>query len=271
MKKILFVAIATLFLFFLSACGNSTEDTETTTIAETTTEATTETTAEEETSPTFDFDALYEEVEILHDYNQCYENNCETWLVDDMLYISGKFYFEDTVVFNLNELDENIDMSAVRLLGCSSATDGTNFIAVKCNNKIWCLKEKKHNFQFELVAEDAVKAPSLMSYPMRSDRFFSFYSNDAVQYERSIFYLSVNGGVIQLDLFNNEIYSRRHNSENPVLVCDYTGVWWLQIEDFGEIEYLPTLLEKATKDGCHPETFVTRDGTSAAFVFNYAG
>lgn len=275
MKKIFIVAIATLFLFFLSACGSSTEVTETTTTTETTTEATTETTTETTTEkthePTIDFVALYEEAEVLHDYNQNYESDRETWLVDDMLYTSGKFYFKEDELFDLSELDEDIDIAEVRLLGCSTTPYGTNYIAVKSCNKIWLVKENKHTFTFGLIADDAVKAPSKMMYPMRSDRFFSFYSNDAVQYERSVFYRSVNGGIVQLDLFNNEINGRRHNSENPVLICDYTGVWWLQIEDFGEIEYLPTLLEKTTNDGCHPETYVTRDGTSTAFVFNYAG
>lgn len=193
----------------------------------------------------------------LNDYNQDISIDVNEWIVDDMTYSYGKFFYFGNKLFEAEDLKAE---SRIRLLGCSSSSDGTNFIAAKDNNKIWLIKENNHEFEFELIATDAVDHSEQLSYPMRNDCYKSFYNNDAVQYGRTIIYRSINGGLVQLDILNDHIATSKFESENPVLVYDYSGVFWLQIEDFGEIESLYDLIKLSNNPKNHPKNYVTSDG-----------
>ncbi|MGN1299180.1 MAG: hypothetical protein ACI4UE_04275 [Candidatus Scatovivens sp.] len=189
----------------------------------------------------------------LNDY-QDVSLNTDEWIIDDMTYSHGKFFYLGNKLFEAEDLKAE---SQIRLLGCSSSSDGTNFIAAKSKNKIWIIKENNHEFEFELIAKDAVDHSEQLSYPMRNDCYKSFYNNDAVQYERSIIYRSIRGGLFQVDIWNNSITtSKIDDSENPVLVYDCSGVFWLQIEDFGEVESLTDLIKLSN----HPEHCISKDG-----------
>lgn len=259
MKKfITSIAIATIFCLIFAACGNDTEATQNTS-------PNSESTTEEITKTDVSLEEDYN-IEYLHDYNQPFEANQDEWMLDEKTkYSYGKFYYENAEIFDTSTLDEKIDPEDVRLLGCSISSNGTKYIGCKHLNKIWLLVESNQEFTARLIADDAVDHCEQMIYPNRTDRYSLFYNEDAVQYERTIIYRSIYGGLKQVNLLDNFVSMSPINYSNPVLVYDYSGVFWLEIKDFSEVDYLIDLVEMSLLLENHPYTYIDKDGQSIQY------
>ena len=268
--KITSIAIAILIctLTLLTGCGNTSIETETTTktttIAETTTEAIIFEPAYEEkttSSPTEGF-------EYLHDYGQDIEFNEEQWMIsNDIYYINGKFYSNNEIIFELNTIPD-MDLNSVRLLGSSCGSEdfksGPYYIAVKSFENIWMLTIDNQQFKYELIADDAVWESEMLKFS-RTDRFGIFYNNDAVQWARTVVYRSKHGGLVQINFCNSGFAKIKIESENPVLISDYSGIYWLQLGDFREYDLID-LLHMANSPENHPANYANRLGELETFT-----
>ena len=261
MKKIFFFAIAILtilctFTLILTSC-DATPETETTTVSE----ASTETVSETTTSPTADLD-------FLRDYNQDASYDKGQWRIsEDIYFIDGKFYsINEEVIFELNSIT-GMDMNSVRLLGCcSESPEGPYYIAVKSFNNIWMLTVNQQQFEYELIADDAVWESENYCFDTRTDRFHITCNNDAIQFERMIIYRSENGGLVQVDFWNDGVITKNtFESENPILITDYSGVYWIQANDFREYE-LTDLIIMAQDPENHPEHYINKNGELETFT-----
>ena len=260
MKKIIF-AIAILILIgtftFFTGCGNTTSETETTTLA-----AIIEPAYEEQTtsSPT-------EGLKFLHDYNQDVEFDENQWIInEDIYFIDGKFYSStNEIIFELDSIPD-MDLNSVRLLGCSSENfeNGPYYIAVKSFENIWMLTVDQNQFKYELIADDAVWETETYNFG-RTDRFHIIYNNDAVQFARTVVYRSKHGGLSQINFCNEEFTKIKIESENPVLISDYSGIYWLQVNDFREYDLID-LLHIANYPENHPANYANRFGELETFT-----
>lgn len=262
MKKNTSIAIAILtilctFTLFLTSCDTEPE-VETTTTATTVEEIFTSETVT--SSPT-------EGLEFLHDYNQDASSDKGQWIISENLYfIDGKFYSSnDEVIFNLSSID-GLEPCCARLLGCSTSSEGINYIAVKSFNNIWMLTVNQQQFEYILIADDAVWEAENYHFD-RTDRFMLTCNNDAVQYARSVIYRCQDGGLAQVDIWNESVTKNTFESENPILITDYSGVYWLQANDFREYK-LTDLLIMAQDPENHPEHYINKNGELETFTIN---
>lgn len=255
MKKIicLLLAIATIFCFV--GCNKT---------PNVTTETTTVSSTEEITSTTFVTSNIptttekEKNINFLHDYNQDVSIDEDEWLIDDMTYSYGKFYYNEEIIFDINGLNEDFSPEDIRLLGCSTSSEGVNYIVAKYKNNIGLIKEKDHKFELDILVKDAVESSELLKFN-RNDRYCAFYNNDAVMYERTVLYRSTEGGIVQIDIWNDcETINPKYDVENPVLITDYSGIFWLEYEDFDK--ELEEILDISCNPENRPEHYINREG-----------
>lgn len=180
-----------------------------------------------------------------------YQNS---WLVGDMTFVDGNFYHLGEIIFDATAPIDS--QYKVVLIGNSTSSDGINYIVAKHNNKIVLIKEKLHEFTHEVIADDAVSEPNILSFP-RTDCYMSITNHDAVMYCRSLYYRTENNKLVQLDITDNGVKSfilvddfREYN-----LLYDYSGVYWLRTTDLAEKS-----LEELLYLSKYPKHFISRDG-----------
>lgn len=278
MKKITLIAIAIIiftFIFFAS-CANNTAEVETTTEIQTTQVVETtevETTTEIEISEETTLHSL-ESFDYLQAYGQGAIDNRNQWIISKNIYfVEGKFYNlnSNEVIFELSSIPE---MAAeYRLIGACTYSDETPiYITVKSLNNIWLLTVNKDlDFKFEQIANDAIERSETLYFD-RTDRFGVTCNNDAVQYLRSIIYISgVTGYLVQIDIIEDGLNKKSIETriDDPVLISDAFGVYWLEKSDIETLE-LTELIEKYNSEGHHPDLVVDRSGQYIKFGFNNA-
>ena len=150
------------------------------------------------------------------------------WVIGNMSYVSGSFYRYGEKLFSLEALD--MDPQEIRLLGYSTSSETYDpiFIFAKYKNKIGVISVENNQFSAEIVVDDSVEE---LSYS-RSDRFRSFYNEDAVLYGRTIVYRSNDGMLKQVDFnINGQAYtSELCSTEGLVIISNYDGPKWFPKE-----------------------------------------
>ena len=206
-------------------------------------------------------------MKVLHDYNQDVEFNEDQWMISENIYfIDGKFYStqNNEVIFELDTIPD-MDLNSYRLLGCSSEDiDGPYYIAVKSFENIWMISVNQNQFKYELVADDAVWESETYNFG-RTDRFAIIYNNDAVQFARTVVYRNEKGGLSQINFYNGGFTKTHIESTDPVLVSDYSGIYWLQVNDFREYDLID-LIKMANYPENHPTNYANKLGELETFT-----
>lgn len=247
MKKFIFTAIAVIFLFLFTGCNNSDNYIH---------------------NPVPEHEQKVP-VRILH-ANQSTADQEPSWIIKKNLnYSYGKFYCHNSLLFSFSEYDKTISETEVRLLGCSTNSSGTNFITAKYFNKIWLIKEKDFKFTVTLLTENATPYfEERYCSNHSSDKFFHFYNEDAIQYNRTIIYRSKDGNLMQINFKDESIIEKVliENDENINLVFDEEGIYWITENDLNTLSFSELVL-KYRNNNSSPTDYIDNNGKLLKYDF----